>query len=64
MSIILAFYSNRSRGLRKKALGKSLTDKITTESPPPKKVCRKKWAPTHPKDIRNHPFAAQNVSMK
>ena len=38
------YYSNRSRGLRKKALGKSLTDTITTESPPSKKVCRKKWA--------------------
>jgi hypothetical protein len=25
-------------------LGKSLTDTITTESPPPKKACRKKWA--------------------
>jgi hypothetical protein len=25
-------------------LGKLLTDSITTESPPSKKVCRKKWA--------------------
>ena len=58
------WYSNRSRGLRKKALGKSLTDTTTTEPPPPKKVCRKKWAPTHPKDIRNQPASLPKMSPR
>jgi len=38
------FYSNKSRGIREKSEQKLDSDFIAPESPPPKKVCRKKWA--------------------
>jgi hypothetical protein len=50
------FYSNKSRGIREKSEQKLDSDVIAHESPPPKKVCRKKWAELIKKVYGINPF--------